>query len=192
VSRKFVPSLIVFVILFCISNAQAAWKVELVSGVTLNANSYHIDKGRIYLKYPIGEVSLPLSEIKSVAADSEEVTEFQTRGVPQKEKEDTAQAQGSLVKGVELNQSSAPSPTDSADTVGTPVSQQNDAQPNTPKPGFTAEQMRQLVSNSVAVTSAPAPYDPEAEAIIQAAENADEAHQAELTQQINKLFDNEE
>jgi hypothetical protein len=52
--------------------------------------------------------------------------------------------------------------------------------------------MRQLVSNSVAVTSAPAPYDPEAEAIIQAAENADEAHQAELTQQINKLFDNEE
>ncbi len=191
-SRKFFPLPIVFVILFCISNAQAAWKVELVSGVTLNANSYHIDKGRIYLKYPIGEVSLPLSEIKSVAADSAEVTEFQTRGVPQKEKEDTAQAQGSLGKGVEINQSSAPAPVDSADTVGPSANRQNDAQSNTPKPRFTAEQMRQLVSNSVAVTSAPAPYDPEAEAIIQAAENANDAQQAELTQQINKLFDNQE
>ena len=182
-SRKFFPLLIVFVIFFCISNAQAAWKVELVSGVTLNANSYHIDKGRIYLKYPIGEVSLPLSEIKSVGADSEEVTEFQTRGAPQKEKEDTAKAQGNLDKGVEINQSSVPAPVDSADTVGPSANQQNDVQPNTPKPGFTAEQMRQLVSNSVAVTSAPAPYDPEAEAIIQAAENANDAQQAELAQQ---------
>ena len=188
-SRKFFPLPIVFVIFFCISNAQAAWKVELVSGATLNANSCHIDKGRIYLKYPIGEVSLPLSEIKSVAAGSEEVTDFQTRGVPQKEKEDNAKAQGSLGKGVEINQSSTPAPVDSAATAGPSANQPNNAQPNVVKPRFTDEQLTQLASKSVAATSTPEPYDPDAEAIIQAAENANDAQQAELAKKINTLFD---
>jgi hypothetical protein len=185
VPRWIFPILFLLVIPLCTSGAHASWKVKLSSGVTVDANSYHIEKGRIYLEYPVGEVSFPLSEIKSVAADSGEVTEFQTRGVPQKEKEDTARPQGSLAKGVELNQSSAPATVASADADGPSVSQPN----NVVKPRFTDEQLAQLVSRSVADTSAPVPYDPDAEAIIQASENTDDAQQAELAKKINTLFD---
>jgi hypothetical protein len=197
VSRKVFPLLIFFVILFCISNAQAAWKVELVSGATLSANSYHIDKGRIYLEYPVGEVSFRLSELKSVSPDNQGVALFQANGIRQEKQ--SPQAKENLAK-VESNRPVAPTsgvshaqgPSSPASSAPAPS-----AIPNVKggaKPKFTSAAMDELARNSVTINDQSGYYyDPQIEEIIDGVENAggDEAKLAAMQAKMDKLFDSQ-
>jgi hypothetical protein len=173
VSRKVFPLLIFFVILFCISNAQAAWKVELVSGATLSANSYHIDKGRIYLEYPVGEVSFRLSELKSVSPDNQGVALFQANGIRQAK--ESPQAKENLAK-IESNQPVAP---------GSRVA--NATGPSSPASSAPAP--------SAHVNNQPSEYvyDPKVEEIMSDMDSAgdDETKLADVENKINKMFEDE-
>jgi hypothetical protein len=173
VSRKFFPLLILFVILFCISNAQAAWKVELVSGVTLNANSYHIDKGRIYLEYPVGEVSFRLSELKSIAPDNRGVALFQANGIRQ------AKESPQVMENSAKIESSQPVPRDSVTSH---------------EAGFSSP-ASSAPAPSTHVNNRPSEYvyDPKVDEIISDMEAAgdDETKLADVEKKINKLFEDE-
>lgn len=175
-SRKFFLLLVLFVTLFCISDAQAAWKVELVSGVTLNANSYHIDKGRIYLKYPVGEVSFRLSELKSIAPDNQEVALFQANGIRQAKESPQVKENSAKMAKIESDQPVARDSGISRITV--PSSSGSSA----PAP-------------SVQVNNQPSDYvyDPEVEEIMSDMDEAgdDEAKLADVEKKINKMFEDE-
>jgi hypothetical protein len=197
VSRKFFPLLIFFVILFCVSNARAAWKVELVSGATLNANSYHIDKGRIYLEYPVGEVSFRLPELKSVSPDNQGVALFQENGIRQEKqvphaKENLAKVESNQPAAITSGVSHALRSSSSAFSAPAPsaISHVNGGA----KPRFTAAAMDELARNSVTVNDRSGYYyDPQIEEIIDGVENAggDEAQLAAMQAKMDKLFDSQ-
>jgi hypothetical protein len=197
VSRKVFPLLILFVILFCISNAWAAWKVELVSGATLNANSYHIDKGRIYLEYPVGEVSFRLSELKSVSPDNQGVDLFQANGIRQEKqgpqaKENLAKVESNRPAAATSAVSQARGPSSSASSSPA-ISAIPDVKGGA-KPRFTAAALDELARNSVTVNDRSGYYyDPQIEEIIDGVENAggDEAKLAAMQAKMDKLFDSQ-
>jgi hypothetical protein len=197
VSRKVFPLPVLFVILFCISNAQAAWKVELVSGATLNANSYHIDKGRIYLEYPVGEVSFRLSELKSVSPDNQGVALFQSNGIRQEKqgphaKENLAKVESNRPAAATSGVSHARGPSSSASSKPAP-SAISDVKGGA-KPRFTAAALDELARNSVTVNDRSGYYyDPQIEEIIDGVENAggDEAKLAAMQKKMDQLFDSQ-
>jgi|GEM_PF-6360443 len=183
----FLPVLLV--ISLWVSSAQAAWKIEFNSGSAVEANACRIEKGRIYLKYPVGEVSFPLSEVKSVVMDDRAATELQTAGTPQAAS--TAQAREDS-PAAELNQPSAPAPWASVQAAPSSPASPGNKQDFT-KPQFTSESLNALVANSVEIQGEPvAPCDPQLEAIMQAMANTtDAAQQAALLQKMNNLIDAE-
>lgn len=181
-SRKFFPLLTIFVILFFIPDAQAAWKVELVSGVSLNANSYRIDKGRIYLEYPVGEVSFRLSELKSVAPDNQGVALFQANGIRQAK--ESPQIKGNSVKMVKMAkiakiESNQPAATVSGVSHATVP----------PSPASSSPAPSTHVSNPPSEYV----YDPKVEEVLSDMDAAgdDEAKLAEVGKEINKMFEDE-
>jgi hypothetical protein len=197
VSRIAFPLLVISVLLFCISNAQAAWKVELVSGVTLSANSYHIDKRRIYLEYPVGEVSFRLSELKSVSQDNQGVDLFQANGIRQEKQ--GPQPKESLAK-VEPNRPAAATSAVSH-ARGSPSSASSRPAPSAipdvkggARPRFTAAALDGLARNAVTVNDRSGYYyDPQIEEVVDGVENAggDEAKLAAIQAKMDKLFDSQ-
>ena len=170
-SRKFFLLLILFVTLVRISDAQAAWKVQLVSGVTLNANSYHIDKGRIYLEYPVGEVSFRLSELKSIVPDNQGVALFQTNGIGQSKESPQVEENSAKMEKIESNQ------------------------PVAPGSGIAHETGPSSPATSAPVNNQPSEdaYDPKIEEIMSDMDVAgdDEAKLADVENKINKIFEDE-
>lgn len=46
--------------------AQAAYVISLKNGETITAESYRLDKGKVYLKYPVGEAAIDLSSVADI------------------------------------------------------------------------------------------------------------------------------
>lgn len=63
---------------FC---ADTSYKVKLGNGNVLEANSYRIKDGKVYLKYPMGEAAISASEILSITAGDGTVEFLQSQGV---------------------------------------------------------------------------------------------------------------
>jgi len=70
------------------SIADASVIVTLKNGNTLTANSYRIEKNKIFLKYPVGEVEVQLPQVESLKEEDGTVRMFQTQGERQKQTED--------------------------------------------------------------------------------------------------------
>ena len=86
------------------SGQENSCTVTLKNGNTVNANSYRIERGRLYLKYPIGEASFELSQVESISGGGDSDL-LQDKGKPQRKNEgQTARAAAA----------SAPSGTDDA------------------------------------------------------------------------------
>ena len=60
--------------------ASASVAVILKNGNTLSADSYRVEKNRLRLKYPLGEVEFPLSQVKSIRGDDGSSLLFHDRG----------------------------------------------------------------------------------------------------------------
>lgn len=46
--------------------ALAAYDITLKNGETITAESYRLDKGKVYLKYPVGEAAIDLKSVASI------------------------------------------------------------------------------------------------------------------------------
>lgn len=66
-------------------SADASVIVTLKNGNTLTANSYRIEKNRIFLKYPVGEVEVLLPRVESLKEEDGTVRMFQAQGERQKD-----------------------------------------------------------------------------------------------------------
>lgn len=168
-----------FLLLSFAAEAPAAWKIELVSGRTLEANSCRVENGRIFLEYPIGEASFPLSEVKSVLQDDRKVEMFQEKGTPQAKK---CPADGDI--------SGQPYGSPAAPAAGGPAP----ASQSGPKPEPAPESLPETSINSVKDKrfQPGAGYDPEAEEIISGLDGADGARQAEFEKKMDELFKKDE
>lgn len=60
--------------------AGASVEVILKNGNTLSADSYRVEKNRLHLKYPLGEVEFPLSQVKSIKGDDGASLLFRDKG----------------------------------------------------------------------------------------------------------------
>ncbi len=69
--------------------AQPSYIITLTNGNTLSANSYTLEGGKVHLKYPVGEVTLPISEVVSISAGAGGEI-LQARGVAQPKPEPAA------------------------------------------------------------------------------------------------------
>ena len=174
--------------------SRAAWVIELSSGKTLEANSCRVEKGRVYLQYPIGEASIRLSQVKTIRRDDRGVALFQQKAVT--EARQTSSGAAALPQTVKPPQSATPAPLPPQNPVSA-----NEAPPaKSPpaasgqfelKPKFTPETLSQLSSESARVKTSPkdVAYNPEVEDIINSLQNADEAQRAEIEKRMNKLFE---
>ena len=57
-----------------------SYVVRLTNGNVLTANSYRIEHGRVYLKYPIGEAAIKESLILSIETEGGKAEYFQSKG----------------------------------------------------------------------------------------------------------------
>lgn len=174
--------------------SQSACIVELTSGRTLEANSCRVEKGRVYLQYPIGEASIRLSQVKTILRDDRGVALFQQKAVT--EARQTSSGAAAPPQTVKPPQSATPAPLPPQNPVSA-----NEAPPaKSPpaasgqfelKPKFTPETLSQLGSESTRVKTSPkdVAYNPEVEDIINSLQNADEAQRAEIEKRMNKLFE---
>ena len=180
--------------------AQAAWIVELTSGRTLEANSCRVEKGRVYLQYPVGEASILLSQVRTIRQDDRGVALFQQKAVAEaREASSGATGPPQTVKpqapGTRLEKAGAPAPPPAENPM--PASESPAKSPPAAygqfelKPKFTPESLSQLRSESVEVKTSPKDmvYDPEVEDIINSLQNADEAQRTEIEKRMNKLFE---
>ena len=71
----------VAVILLAAVPAGASCKIVLTNGNTIMVNSYRIDGGRVYLKYPVGEAAFPAKDIKSIINGEGKAEMLQVEGV---------------------------------------------------------------------------------------------------------------
>jgi len=73
-------------VLFLLLSAQTAcadggsYVVRLTNGNVLTANSYRIEHGRVYLKYPIGEAAVRESLVLSIETEGGVAEYFQSKG----------------------------------------------------------------------------------------------------------------
>ena len=57
-----------------------SYVVRLTNGNVLTANSYRIERGRVYLKYPIGEAAIKESLVLSIETEDGKAEYFQSKG----------------------------------------------------------------------------------------------------------------
>jgi hypothetical protein len=82
--KPFVAALTAFTILFIYShNASCAstFIITLSNGNVIEANSYSIEKDKVRLKYPVGEVAFPLKEVLSIKEKDGSLDLLQSAGV---------------------------------------------------------------------------------------------------------------
>jgi hypothetical protein len=56
------------------------YNVKLANGNTIQANSYRVDKGQVFLGYPVGEGAFPLSRVTSITAEGGSANLLQSQG----------------------------------------------------------------------------------------------------------------
>src|SRR5512143_1314273 len=57
-----------------------SYVVKLKNGNVLTANSYRIEKGHVYLKYPLGEAAIRESQVESIETQDGRTEYFQSKG----------------------------------------------------------------------------------------------------------------
>ena len=201
---KTAPVLFLLVIfaMFSADAASAAWIIELNSGRTLEANSCRVEKGRVYLEYPVGEASFALSRVKTIHQGDVEVSVFQKKGVrevqeepysPPGEGQDTLRASEAKHENTDGN---APPAEVHTAPVGEPPAKSPAAAYGQfeLKPALTPTNYQQLMSDSVELKTPQEAigYDPQVEDIVNGLENADEAHRTDLEKQVNSLFETDD
>ncbi len=70
-------------LLFAAATAYAdggSYVVRLTNGNVLTANSYRIERGHVYLKYPIGEAAIKESLVLSIETEDGKAEYFQSKG----------------------------------------------------------------------------------------------------------------
>jgi hypothetical protein len=76
-------SILVFMAALSIPRAYAAGQdyiVTLTNGNTITANSYRLEGRKVYLKYPVGEVAIPASEVAAVTTGDGSTLLLQVNG----------------------------------------------------------------------------------------------------------------
>lgn len=61
-------------------SSAATYNVKLANGNTIQANSYRVKKGQVFLGYPVGEGAFPLSQVISVTAEGGSANLLQSQG----------------------------------------------------------------------------------------------------------------
>ena len=67
--KLFAAALTAITILFIYSHSascSSTFIVTLLNGNVIEANSYSLEKGKVCLKYPVGEVAFPFKEVLSI------------------------------------------------------------------------------------------------------------------------------
>lgn len=183
--------------------SQAACIVELTSGRTLEANSCRVEKGRVYLQYPVGEASVRLSQVKTILQDNRGVALFQQKAVTEARQTSSGAAgppqtvkppQSATETRLEKAAAPAPPPPENPATASQPSPAKSPPAAYGQfelKPKFTPETLSQLSTESARVKTSPQDmsYNPEVEDIINSLQNADEAQRAEIEKRMNKLFE---
>jgi hypothetical protein len=57
------------------------YNVKLANGNTIQANSYRVEKGQVFLGYPVGEGAFPLTRVTSITAEGGSANLLQSQGV---------------------------------------------------------------------------------------------------------------
>ncbi len=82
--KLFAAALTAITILFIYSHSascSSTFIVTLLNGNVIEANSYSLEKGKVRLKYPVGEVVFPLKNVRSIKEKDGSVELLQSAGV---------------------------------------------------------------------------------------------------------------
>ncbi len=186
-------SLLILIALFLPTSsfATSVYTVRLTNGNVLEANSYSVKNGKVYLLYPVGEAAIPLNQVVSIIGDGGSA--------------DLLQSKGESIPHTELKTSATAS-------VATPrVLTTSNLQPKTPISGApnninntsTFKEIREQIDEKTAAiqqtVSRSKPvnaywgdnydYDPVADALVQQLATADEKKAEEIGNQLNTIFD---
>ena len=183
-------SLLIFIALFLStpSFAASAYTVMLTNGNVLEANSYSVKNGKLYLQYPVGEAAIPLNQVVSIIGDDGSA--------------DLLQSKGKSIPHTDLKTSGTGNPGTNG-TAATPKAfTRGKLQPRTPIPN-TLNVMRERIEEKKAAVqkavsrsrpvNAPlgdnSVYDPVAGALVEQLSTADEKQAEEISNQLNAIFD---
>ena len=171
--------------------------VTLSNGNVIEANSYSIEKDKVRLEYPVGEVVFPLKKVRSIKAKDGSVELLQSAGMSIEHKEPKPSPK-------------AINPTDLALSGRQPSMLGSSTRPKGPTiPDIKNNAMRDAHAGAGQQPDTPRPQQPGTPAVLSfggsAEENVqlnnaidrylatdDEAEQARLDQTINDLLNNEE
>ncbi len=176
--------------------AQPSYIVILSNGNTLSANSYKVEGGKVHLKYPVGEVTLPMSEVISISAGKDGGEILQARGVAQPKPEP---AYDSPRPG-NLSNPSATAPTGEA----TPATNARQTGLKAMRDRFEEQkrlfqerrqQAMAAAREGTGSTNTAAGFfshgggDPETDALVDQLDTADDAHRPELEKKLEQRLD---
>ncbi len=88
--KLFAAALTAITILFIYSHSafcSSIFIVTLSNGNVIEANSYSIEKDKVRLEYPVGEVTFPLNKVLSIKEKDGSVELLQSAGVSVEHKE---------------------------------------------------------------------------------------------------------
>jgi hypothetical protein len=171
------------------------YTVTLTNGNTLTANSYRLEGRKVYLRYPVGEVAIPSSEVASVASGDGGVQLLQIKGELKPGPagaQEAASAQTALSEPLPGGQGAVPP---EADAAGNPVAGGSD--------GLTDSRYNRTAAISGAVSgAAPAgggvngvfggidtDYDPAADSLAEQLSTADDGQAEEITKKLTGLLE---
>lgn len=158
--------------------------VTLTNGNTLTANYYRLEGRKVYLKYPVGEVALPASEVAAVSVGDGSVELLQING---ELKPPSASAPAEAVQPLQADTSPGKS---SAGQQAVPSG------PGMPKSSPVASFSKALSGTSQSrgvagsLGSDDSDYDPVADSLAQQLATADDKQAMEITQKLKELLAN--
>lgn len=163
------------ILLFAAGAAYAdggSYVVKLTNGNVLTANSYRIERGRVYLKYPIGEAAIKESLVLSIETEAGVAEYFQSQGELVK----------SEPKPPEIGANPAPKPAVPIPEVT--YTQSQPAEPAKPK----APRDNQMPEDRKPVSAAVAPQTAKIDKFVDDYFSADENTKALMDQNIDDIF----
>jgi len=180
-------SLLILIALFLPTPSFAAsvYTIRLTNGNVLEANSYTVKDGKLYLQYPVGEAAIPLNQVASIIGDGGSAELLQSRG--------------KSIPHTEMKTSG----TGNHGSVATPKAfTRGNLRPKTPISNTLKVMREQIEERKAAIqkivsrsrpVNAPlgdnSGYDPVVDALVEKLATADEKQAEEIGNQLNAIFD---